>query len=325
MKAGLLTFGGGKRWLQEWIQPVLILLSLAFAYTMPFEGVLLSYAILGPIHYLTQISWMHDRGYFFRDKFSRRIFVAAALLLTTWLAVPVFFPALYRYNHYGMAFATLLVFVLPLFLGMSSPRRVQFALFLGMALLVWGLLHFDFFVLFGGVLLTTIIHVSIFTFAFLCLGARKTRNPISITAVVMWLLAVLFIVLMPPEVIVYFPENFASQSRIFDEVATAMGANAAHRLDASWAAAYGLLTFCYTYHYINWFTKTELLQWHKIPPARWLVIIILYLLALMLYLQDYWTALKIFVFLSGLHVFLEFPLNVQTFRALLSRSAPAGK
>jgi len=42
----------------------LMLLALAVAYVLPFELLLLSYAILGPVHYLTEISWLHDRKYF---------------------------------------------------------------------------------------------------------------------------------------------------------------------------------------------------------------------------------------------------------------------
>src|SRR5262245_7429478 len=35
---------------------------LAFVY--PFELFLFSYAVLGPLHYLTEISWLHERNYF---------------------------------------------------------------------------------------------------------------------------------------------------------------------------------------------------------------------------------------------------------------------
>src|SRR5579871_5336223 len=42
----------------------LLLAALALSYVLPFELLLLSYAILGPVHYLTQISWLHERRYF---------------------------------------------------------------------------------------------------------------------------------------------------------------------------------------------------------------------------------------------------------------------
>lgn len=46
------------------INIALMLLSVGIAYLIPFELVLISYAFLGPAHYLTEISWLHDRTYF---------------------------------------------------------------------------------------------------------------------------------------------------------------------------------------------------------------------------------------------------------------------
>src|SRR5580704_7041859 len=42
----------------------LMLAALAITYVVPFELLLLSYVVLGPAHYLTEISWLHDRKYF---------------------------------------------------------------------------------------------------------------------------------------------------------------------------------------------------------------------------------------------------------------------
>src|SRR5258707_3678650 len=42
----------------------LMLSAVAVTYLVPFELLLLSYVILGPAHYLTEISWLHDRKYF---------------------------------------------------------------------------------------------------------------------------------------------------------------------------------------------------------------------------------------------------------------------
>src|SRR4051812_17287958 len=44
--------------------PWIILGSALLAHLLPFELVLFSYAFLGPAHYLTEISWLHDRKYF---------------------------------------------------------------------------------------------------------------------------------------------------------------------------------------------------------------------------------------------------------------------
>jgi hypothetical protein len=41
-----------------------MLISCVTAYVFPFELFLFSYAVSGPLHYLTEISWLHDRKYF---------------------------------------------------------------------------------------------------------------------------------------------------------------------------------------------------------------------------------------------------------------------
>ena len=42
----------------------LMLAALALTYLVPFELLLLAYVVLGPAHYATEISWLHDRKYF---------------------------------------------------------------------------------------------------------------------------------------------------------------------------------------------------------------------------------------------------------------------
>src|SRR4029078_8340143 len=42
----------------------LMLAALSFAYLVPFELLLLAYVVLGPAHYATEISWLHDHKYF---------------------------------------------------------------------------------------------------------------------------------------------------------------------------------------------------------------------------------------------------------------------
>jgi len=42
----------------------LMLSALGLAYLVPFELLLLAYVVLGPAHYATEISWLHDRKYF---------------------------------------------------------------------------------------------------------------------------------------------------------------------------------------------------------------------------------------------------------------------
>lgn len=50
----------------------LMVLSCLAAYVFPFQLFLFSYAVLGPLHYLTEISWLHDRDYFVMSSSSPR-------------------------------------------------------------------------------------------------------------------------------------------------------------------------------------------------------------------------------------------------------------
>src|SRR5436190_4168154 len=59
----------------------LMLLACGVAYVVPFEVFLFSYAILGPLHYLTEISWLDKRNYFIQSKRDVIVFALATLLL----------------------------------------------------------------------------------------------------------------------------------------------------------------------------------------------------------------------------------------------------
>jgi hypothetical protein len=70
------------------------------------------------------------------------------------------------------------------------------------------------------------------------------------------------------------------------------------------------IAFAYLYHYLNWFSKTEVIRWHKVPKARFILVIGLWLLASGAYIYDYSVGLTFLFFLSFTHVLLEFPLNM---------------
>src|SRR5262249_5848511 len=52
----------------NYLNTILIVLSLGLAWFVPFQLFVFSYAVLGPLHYLTEISWLHDRNYFTNGK-----------------------------------------------------------------------------------------------------------------------------------------------------------------------------------------------------------------------------------------------------------------
>src|SRR5271170_1774704 len=48
----------------HWVNAGLMLLCCALALKFPIELLVAAYAILGPAHYLTEISWLHEKKYF---------------------------------------------------------------------------------------------------------------------------------------------------------------------------------------------------------------------------------------------------------------------
>jgi alcohol dehydrogenase len=86
------------------------------------------------------------------------------------------------------------------------------------------------------------------------------------------------------------------------------------------------IAFAYTYHYLNWFSKTSIIKWHEVGAGRLAAIAALWAGSVALYLYDYARGVQWLLCLSYLHVYLEFPLNhisiLGTFRELRGRLAP---
>jgi hypothetical protein len=72
------------------------------------------------------------------------------------------------------------------------------------------------------------------------------------------------------------------------------------------------IAFAYTYHYLNWFSKTSVIKWHLVPRKALIVTFTIWVLSLALYFTDYLTGIMALYFLSYLHVVFEFPLNFRS-------------
>ena len=70
------------------------------------------------------------------------------------------------------------------------------------------------------------------------------------------------------------------------------------------------IAFAYLYHYLNWFSKTEIIRWHKVPKVRFILVIVTWIASSVFYTYDYSLGLSLLFFLSFSHVLLEFPLNI---------------
>jgi hypothetical protein len=275
----------------------LLLGSLALAYVLPFELLLLAYAILGPAHYFTEISWLHDRSYFLPHRGFALVLAALAL------------GAMFLANTYLLGVILWLVFLACVILAtVPSPRRA--ALYGTIAVAVTGLLVAGD-VPFGlaWILLPTFIHVCVFTLIFMTLGAVRARSGVQFAIVGFYLLAIAAILVLPPSEHTVVPALARIGQEYFGGVAPALGALFGVPDLQFGGRVTGLLSFVYTYHYLNWFIKADVIRWAQIPRARLAGIVVLSAAATGLYFYNYEIGFMVLLLISLLHVLLKFPLN----------------
>lgn len=282
-------------------------LALGVSYWIPFDLVLLSYAVLGPLHYLTEIAWLHERAYFLPNRAVAGAMLALGLVVTLgasaqWLGLTLW-----------LMFAGAGVYV-----GAGTWRGRGLAV-LGVTVLsaaLWpemGAL---------GVLIPTVIHVCVFTLVFMLTGAVRSRDPWQRGLVCAYLVSLGLLWWLPPQGAALPPEG-ATALRYFGHIGQALGAflgQGGVRVDARFM---GFLSFVYTYHYLNWFAKAGSIRWHRLPLRQLTVVVGVSVGATALYAVDYEAGFAVLLCLSAAHVILELPLDAVAVRDL-GRSLSGG-
>lgn len=341
----------------------LMLLSVIAAFAMPFEVFLFAYAVLGPLHYLTEISWLHDRQYFAKGKYDFVILLVIGVLISfaayanQYNFSNVVVDWYYQNNLYGKLLA------IALFGGLAMAFVKNIPVKLICLLLIFAFVNNWFtpkdytqdgepflketksiFVITS--LIPTLIHVFVFTGLFMLYGALKSRSKSG-------LLSVLFFAICPFLLFFLFKDNqfitvseygrnayYANGDGFWDLnldiikrftnepiplLKDSLGQQLYYKtgepaidfkasLPVIFSSQTGILimrfiAFAYTYHYLNWFSKTEVIKWHKVPKMRFVAVVFLWVAALVTYAIDYALGLQVLFFLSFCHVLLEFPLN----------------
>ena len=383
----------------------LMLVTMVLAYYFPFETFLLAYAFLGPLHYLTEISWLHDRQYFTKGKYD---FIPLLLI-----GIALSYAAFAKDAGFDMEFYNTFVelglfdklLVLALFSSLlfafvkNLPVKIFSILFLFIFISGWfsednkemNQSSTTVFALTS--LLPTLIHVYVFTGLFMLFGALKSRSKtglMSVAAFIILPIILIFVVPVKPKtnyISAYGKEayyaggdgffytnvgildhfklmnvpNFTNKQyldsvvnknsptnqfpvvekkRITDSLSKNLSAafldpnpdseyymkpipvNKAipvNPKDFYWSSVFfstfgimlmRFIAFAYMYHYLNWFSKTEVIRWHKVPKIRFAAVLLIWLSACGLYAYDYALGLSFLFFLSFTHVLLEFPLNM---------------
>ena len=163
-------------------------------------------------------------------------------------------------------------------------------------------------VLYLALFVPTVIHVFIFTFFFMTQGAIRSKSGFGGLASLMLLAAGSVAVFLSVDP--FFPDQFsrefmeASQfTKLHPKIGQLLGVKALHQIQV-------FLVFAYTYHYLNWFSKTGVIKWHKVKSWKLVTAILVWIGSVVLYFVNMPLAIMCLFFLSLLHVFLELPLNV---------------
>lgn len=386
------------------INIILMLLSLVIAYIIPFELFLFSYAVLGPLHYLTEIRWLHQRSYFIPKDNSKFFygFLAVTAVLVLLLSYSQFIlfagPATkesplysqllsvmdeYRFPKLRFEASKVFVFILGLAAILVILKR-KWQIVTAMAFLIliaffWqinsrcisctskfnnqniekchletnddvvsfvknncadlnsdgmlnskGDLKEDFTYhsafMFFSVYLPTLIHVYLFTLAFMLYGALKSRSKTGILAVITMGACGIIPFVFSPDGFGYAISDIAKRSYdvsflelnqiIFQDLNISESSEETIYHSGIGVMIARFIAFAYTYHYLNWFSKTSVIKWHKIPVGHLAIILVIWILSVGLYVTDYLLGLRVLIFLSFLHVCLEFPLNWASFKGI---------
>jgi hypothetical protein len=311
----------------------LIFLSLVAALKIPFQLFLFSYAVLGPMHYITEINWLNEKSYFVKERKWVWVFVVMAVLFSLPMFVELpsikangtaqYLANLFTINKelffsiisFSILFAVTLVYIRkPLYIALLSVLNlaINFCIY-----------KFNLFSLaFIGVFVPTVLHVYLFTLLFMLYGALKSKN-------IAGYIGCAFLALCP--LLIWKTPIDADSFVLSDSLQKAFTKSSFSNVTTGMADVLGLtgngepfyllseaalklqifLAFGYTYHYLNWFSKTSIIGWSKnISRPKLALLVLVWLASVALYWYDYQIGLTALLIMSMIHVLFEFPLNV---------------
>lgn len=278
-----------------------MLLASCLAVLVPFELFLLSYAILGPGHYLTEISWLNGRQFYTPKRYDIFLVIGATVLAFVF-KLP--YPYLIFYV-FGLAFVLIVA-------DNWLYRSFAFAVVVagGYFLLSNNILQTIF-----GLYVPTLIHVYFFTGAFMLFGALKDKNVSGYIAFLVFLACPVLLCFVLPAwhytAAGWAIGNYGDFGRI--NITTLRNQHLAIFSNPASIILTRIIAFAYTYHYLNWFSKTRVINWHKMTVTCSVIIGIVWAASVALYFYNYRIGIKWLFMLSLAHVILEFPLNHRSF------------
>lgn len=296
----------------------LMIVSGLVAFVWPFYLFLVAYAVLGPLHYLTEISWLHDKKYYTGRKYDYLILVAVSLVYGSSLFV-----------KYPQDLLQIVINVVIVALIGSLALTLTTNTLWRIGIIVLGIIFSLFYpmsytTVIISVLVLTIIHVYLFTGFFIAFGSIKSKSRTGYISLAVFVGMAAILLLYRPQPSGGVVDAFVTaQYKRFGALniwllrtlgLSTAGANASDPFEfsAGAIAVMRFIAFAYLYHYLNWFSKTKIIRWHEVSKTRLAVVAVIWIAAIVLYAVDYDLGFKALFFLSALHVMLELPLDVRT-------------
>ena len=322
----------------DWINCGLLLLASILAAFAPFGLFTLGYVLLGPLHYLTEIAWLHRHNYFLSKRSDSRWLAAFATIGVLcggfgwlWFLVGDLDATVTRWLQYHgqqvAITAALLALAIPLVLWTfdTSAKRTFVAFSIGSL----GVLYYYcgdaylYYLLFA-VLVPTVVHVYFFTGAFMLAGALRQRSmPGLISFILLTACGITLLLVDVPNVSLdsIFEPSYRDtigyvHHNLFVTLDQGLDRQDDHILSLSGMRLSRFIAFAYVYHYLNWFSKTTVIGWHRIDRRKGFIVGAAWIICVVLYFMNYSVGLATVGLLSVLHVFLEFPLNWLSFRGI---------
>lgn len=306
---------------------VLIFLSLLLSLVIPFELFLFSYAVLGPLHYITEINWLHQKDYFVKDK--KFIFILLGLSgLITIISLFKhlkfdFFLSNYLYSYSKWLINLFIISSLFFSVGLvlfKETKKIILSLLAAFVLGVLFLKFFPFSFVMIGIFLPTLIHVYLFTILFMVFGTVKSQSFYGVAAMIILVFVPFFIFYNPflyPRQISESVKSAFLETR-FKNIVTSLNQllNDIPISEFNFTSSLiikiqSFIAFAYTYHYLNWFSKTSIIGWNKnLSRQKLILILIIWITSITLYTYSYKMGIIALFFLSMFHVIVEFPLNI---------------
>jgi len=317
----------------------LMLISCAVAFFIPFELFLIAYAVLGPLHYLTEISWLHERKYFSKGKYDFVFLGLAAVGLFVISYVLPKNPMTRLEPEVQRGLSTAFVYIAFAAALAMILLKTAFQRFIAVMVIMISAIITKNGMIFFSVFLPTLVHVYIFTGLFMLYGALKGRSRSGYISCIIFLLIPLSFIFLDVQPLAMtgwakasYPQFEALNiymlnlwdSNLYTWPPSTQGGMDMMRTGI-YSSGVGIafmrfIAFAYTYHYLNWFSKTTVIKWHNVPKVRLAVIVVLWIAAVGFYYYDYKLGFDVLFLLSFLHVFLEFPLNHVTWIGIVTET-----